>query len=518
MPTFVISGRQRQSKTGLLVILPLLTSILICSSMLHSAEVPSFFGIKPGSTTRAEVELMLGEPLTSPQDEAKMFEYSPPSGAADAGKIAVGFFQDTKEVSRLDVYLKTPLAAESLRQEFGRAAFVQERTDGNREEFYYPRYQGIIFASDGQGDRAIAIIFLSPRYLSGLFVTRSSSCLAKKDFEQARLEAEKAVLADPDYAAGYNAQARQCYALKDYDQALAVLAKAVNAKYSPVSKAEAHTLAGLIQRSHKNSPETASREIAQAIALCANYAPAHFQLGLLLLAQGQKDQAAAEFAKTLEIDPKHTSARVKLADYLYDNKEYGKALDHYQTLSAWAESEAASGAERNLKAQLHFRHGYCLMQNINEMMPDYATPIAAYKKAIDLNPQEEISYSNLAYAYERKEEWANAERAYVKSLGLKPDSVFSNRHLGLVLLEQGRAPEALERAQRTQSLAPQDPNLMMDIARCHAALKKKGPAKDWIRKAVLAGYSDKGGVLLLDPYFQTVFKDKEFEKLLQKKS
>lgn len=496
----------------------LLTSILFGAAALGAAEVPSFFGIKPGTTTRAEVELMLGEPLSPAGDETKMFDYPPPAGAADAGKVAIGFFPDTKEVSRLDVYLKTPLAAEGLRQEFGRAAFVQEKADGIREEFYYPRYQGIVLAGDQQGDRVLAIVFLSPRYLSGLFVARSVSCLAKKDQEQARLEAEKAVLADPDYAAGYTAQARCFYALKDYDQALAVLARGLAARYSPAAKAEAHTLAGLIQRTHKNSPEAAARELAQAIALSAEYAPAHFQLGMVLLAQDNKVQAAAEFSRALEIDPKYTSARVRLADYLYDSKEFGKALEHYEILSAWSAGEAAASADNDLKAQLNFRHGYCLLKAINELMPDYDAPIAAFKRAISLNPREEIYYSNMGYAFELKGDWASAEQAYTKCISLKPESVFGHRHLGNALLEQGRLEEALERVQKAQTLAPRDPNLMMEIARCYAAMKKKGPARDWIRRAVLAGYSDNGDRWAFDPYFQTVFKDKELAKLLQAKS
>jgi hypothetical protein len=78
--------------------------------------------------------------------------------------------------------------------------------------------------------------------------------------------------------------------------------------------------------------------------------------------------------------------------------------------------------------------------------------------------------------------------------------------------------EALARAEKALSLVPGKPELMMDIARCHAALKKKGPAKDWIRRAVQAGYSGGGDGLLLDPYFPLVFDEKELRKLLERKS
>ncbi len=495
----------------------LLLGLPVLSGLLVSGETPSFFGIKPGATTRAEVELMLGEPVALADGEARLFEYPPPSGANDASKVVIGFFDDTKEVSRLDVCLRVPLEVEPLRQEFGRAAFTRERADGGKEEFYYPRFQGIVFSSGPDGDRALAIVFLSPRYLASLFVARARACLAKKDYEQARLEAEKAVLADPDDAEGYNAQARYLYARKEYDQALGPLLKAMNAKHSAAALAEAHTLAGVIQKNHKNSPETAAREFAQAVAISDSYAPAHFQLGLLLQSQQKYDPAMKEFVRTLELDPKHTSAKVKLADYHYDRKAYREALGHYEALSVWAESEAAAGADTGLRSQIHFRHGYCLMQEINELAPDYSRPIAEFRRAVELNPQEEIYHSNFGHAYEKAENWAEAERCYLKSLALVPGALFSNEHLGIALLEQGRAQAALEQAEKTLALEPRNPNLMMDIARCCAALKKKGQAKEWIRKAGLAGYEAREGAWDLDPFFQTVFKIGEIDKLLVKK-
>jgi tetratricopeptide (TPR) repeat protein len=493
-------------------------SLFFLPALLEPAEVPSFFGIRPGSTTRAEVELLLGEPQAALMDVKNVYEYQPPSGAADARKIVIGYFDDTREVSRVDVHLKTPLAAASLRDEFGRRALVQDRSDGLKEEFYFPRYQGFVYASDSTGDSVIAVVFVSPRYLSGLFIARFNKSLTDKNYEQARLDAEKAVLADPDFAQALTALARYYNALKDYDQALAQLAKAVNAKYSPATKAEAHAWTGFILRHQKKSPEAAAKEFKQAIAVSADFAPAHFQLGDLLLSQDNKDQAAAEFAKTLELDPKHIQARIKLADYLYDKKEYGKALDHYEKLSSWTETGALANADNGIKALIHFRHGYCLTQTSGPLAPEYEKRIEAFKKAIELNGTEDLFYANLGLAYEDKEDWTEAEQAYRKGLGLRPDSAFLSEHLGLALLGLRRFQEALSQLERALPLNSDDPNLMMDIARCQAALKKKGQAKDWIKKAVQAGYRDTGIGLHFDPYLQEVFTEKELTKLLEKKS
>jgi tetratricopeptide (TPR) repeat protein len=199
----------------------------------------------------------------------------------------------------------------------------------------------------------------------------------------------------------------------------------MSTRYPAISKSKAQTWVGFIHRHHKNSPEAAIKAYKEAIGLSAVYAPAHFQMGDLLLEKNDTDQAAAEFAKALEIDPAYTLARLKLADYFYDKKLFGKALGHYETLSAWSENAAASEVPDNLKARLHFRYGFCLMDSINELAPNYDKPIAAFERAINLDPGVNIFFENLDLAYEQKAKCVKAEQAYLKSIGLKPDSEFS---------------------------------------------------------------------------------------------
>jgi tetratricopeptide (TPR) repeat protein len=48
-------------------------------------------------------------------------------------------------------------------------------------------------------------------------------------------------------------------------------------------------------------------QFRSAISSEANYAPAHYQLGLALSQKGEKDEAAKEFRKAAELDPRGTS-------------------------------------------------------------------------------------------------------------------------------------------------------------------------------------------------------------------
>lgn len=213
-----------------------------------------------------------------------------------------------------------------------------------------------------------------------------------------------------------------------------------------------------------------------------------------------------------------TQARIELADRLYDAGAYGQALKLYASVSDGVDGEAATETDRKKIALMHFRYGCCLMKKIGRRAPDFDKAIAEFRKAIGLNPGVGAYYSSLAEAFEQKGDLFVAERTYVKSLSLKPDDASSSRHLGIVLLKEGRSLEALARAEKTLALRPDDPDLMMDIARCQAALKNKEQATEWIVKAVLAGYKTPPGAWALDPYFLSVFKSGEMDKLFERKS
>jgi Tfp pilus assembly protein PilF len=63
----------------------------------------------------------------------------------------------------------------------------------------------------------------------------------------------------------------------------------------------------------KGDLSRANDEFAEAVRLQPNSALAHYNLGLLLRQRGRNDEAAREFRKALDLDPKFSPAREALA-------------------------------------------------------------------------------------------------------------------------------------------------------------------------------------------------------------
>jgi tetratricopeptide (TPR) repeat protein len=137
---------------------------------------------------------------------------------------------------------------------------------------------------------------------------------------------------------------------------------------------------------------------------------------------------------------------------------------------------------------------YDLLGSVQASKRDYASAIAAFKKAADLdkqnadaylklgqaqlkinalddalatgntglqnNPRESAFYMLLGSVYERKNDLANAKSSYEKVLQMKPDDPLASNNLAYVLLETNGNPDlALRLAQTARRGLPQLSNV-----------------------------------------------------------
>src|SRR5207237_6089279 len=135
--------------------------VLLFSMLPAAIGGTSFQNIQPGTSTKAEVDLALGEPIGKP-DEPDSYEYRAPQGVADVKRVVVRFFLDDMRVAGIDVYFKTPVPADDLRARFGNVSLTNSRSDGRREEFFYPAMQTILFDGGDAGAPVAAAGFASP--------------------------------------------------------------------------------------------------------------------------------------------------------------------------------------------------------------------------------------------------------------------------------------------------------------------------------------------------------------------
>lgn len=497
------------------------TPLLPQSVFAAQGAGPVFFGIQPGITTKAEVDLTLGEPIGKSQPGSNLYEYAPPGGATEAARVVVAVFFDTKQVSRVEVHLRAPIPAAALREQFGTRLMVKEMAAGGSEEIYYPKLQGIII-SEKTADTAAAISFLSPRLLADVYVDRFNEQLQAKAYEEAMNSADKAVLIAPDYARGYTAQGLVFYFQKKFDEAIVRLLAATQAKHSPSHKARAHAWLADIYWHEGNKPDRAVEEIVKAIAIFPENDSAHEFYGQILVRKKQPDLAIQEFSKAVELNSQNWVARKELATLFYDQKQYEKAWPHYEALSAWVESQPASRYDDSAKSSIYFRYAYSLASSgkgdREAEKERYEKVIAAYKKSLEKKP-EAITYNNTGRQLQALKRYQEAEEHYRKGLSLDPKYVIGNRNLGRLLLEMGRTEEALPQVERTLALEPNNAHHMLDVARGFAGMNETRKARQWIRKAAEAGYRDSALTLMADRYLGRIIQeDDDLQELLRQKA
>jgi tetratricopeptide (TPR) repeat protein len=472
----------------------------------------SVFGIAPGTTTRAQVELLLGEPAASLPPHfgyARVFEYRPPREAQDAVRLVIVYFADTPQVARVDVHLRNPIEADPLRAQFG-ARVLERPLDGDRrEELYHPRLQSLTLAGDVEPASVTAIGFLSPRYLADVFVERYNERIQSDRNEDACLEADKAVLVDPDYARGYTAQGL-CFQLvrQNVDEAVVRFTAATQAAYGPRARSDAHVRLGLVQWRVKTDPARAQQEFERAVALAPDSGFARYSFGAFLRGREAFDDAVRELSRALDIDANDRAARAELADLHYDRRAWNLALPHYERLAAWAASSAAASTPASARAAFVFRHAYTLAQLDRDVEAR-----SVYETVVRLDPANGAAWNNLGLLYRDAGDLLRALAAHESALALQPDDVTRQRNYAMTLLEAGRVPDALRQLQAALGAEPGDATTMLYLARGFAAQKKKRETLDWLRRAIEAGYRN-GPALASDRYLARYHEDRDFKRLL----
>jgi tetratricopeptide (TPR) repeat protein len=489
-------------------IVNLLLGICLAAPLAYpsQAQVAVYNNIRPGTANKAEVDLNLGEPLRKIAEQ--VYEYSPPRGVKDTRQVVVTYFSDTRQVSRVDVYLKVPIDPELVRPEFGTRVLVREREAGEQEEHYYPKLHALIFAGKSRGSPAIAISYISPRLLADFYVERFNELLRDKRYDDAVTEADKAVLVDPDYARGYLAQGAYWENQKNTDEAIVRYLAAGNAKYSSLSKATAHARLGTLYWRAKNWVDKAPVEFQRAISEAPSLDEAHLRYGEFLNAQKQWEQALTEFSTAVSLNPKNVQAHLDSADIYYVKGDYANALPHYTALSQWADT-ASADTRNDFKADIYFRYGFCLGQ-AKQNQP----AIEAYLKALQRNPRLIQAYNNLGTEYQVAGNSEKANESFRNGLKIDSRNFSLNQNLANVLLESGRSEEARHQAEQTLRLKPDDATQKFNVARCWGALGKKKQALSWIQQAIAAGYKDRAK-LTGDRFLALVQKDGDFKKLMQ---
>ncbi|PYU48927.1 MAG: hypothetical protein DMG48_18355 [Acidobacteria bacterium] len=173
----------------------------------------------------------------------------------------------------------------------------------------------------------------------------------------------------------------------------------------------------------KSNFKSAIAPLQKVIADQPEFAYAHFQLAYVYTALKRTDEARAEYARTIAIDPKMSEAYLNLGILLLDKQENAAA-------------------------------------------------VAPLRKAVDLLPAQSHPRYLLAVALDRSGDHAGAAEAFEALLHLDPNDVTAINYLGWAALRNGKPAQAEAKFRRGVEIQPKEPEERKGLAESLDAQKK----------------------------------------------
>lgn len=187
-----------------------------------------------------------------------------------------------------------------------------------------------------------------------------------------------------------------------------------------------------------------------------NHAGAWYNLATALSQQGQFQQAAAACQRVVEINPASAEAFYRLGVYRQSCGEADEAITAYQNA-------------------LHIKPDYVeALNNIGHIFNEQGhlhEALKCFSHQVRVAPDSCEGYNNLGVVYDSLCLYEEAEAAYLKAIGINPGLVETLCHLGFLLADQGRTPEAIDSFDQALKL---DSSCSEAIAGKAVALEKLG--------------------------------------------
>ncbi len=113
---------------------------------------------------------------------------------------------------------------------------------------------------------------------------------------------------------------------------------------------------------------------------------------------------------------------------------------------------------------------YILISNCYSQQGDYDNAIDWRKKALELSPEDESNYLNLAFLYRLKKDDATAESLFKKAAELKPEDPAPYASLASLYITSGNMEDALSMLLTANELDENIPIVHADLAVVYARL------------------------------------------------
>lgn len=213
---------------------------------------------------------------------------------------------------------------------------------------------------------------------------------------------------------------------------------------------------------------------------------AYNHIGSIYAEQEKYGDAVASYLHGLKADPNHPVLHLNLAKSYGMLGEFTKAQDEY---------EAALKSKPGWLEAIENYSDLLLKKNRTKTACDIV------KKALNLNPKDPAMHTKLGDVYCHQDNYENAEAEYNTALSIHPE--FKNAMSGLATTYEltGRLDEAIEVAERLETISPDDANVKRQHAHILLSADKIEKAGEKIQELYNENPDDVHTLNLLGQYY-----------------
>lgn len=173
--------------------------------------------------------------------------------------------------------------------------------------------------------------------------------------------------------------------------------------------------------------EEAAARLRQALSLQPTYAPAHYDLAIVLSAQGKPLDAIDSYRQAIKCDAGFVDAHYNLGSALAEQGDLPRAIDSYKQAI-------------NLKPEFFAAH-HMLGKTLEELK-EFESAVISYQTAIKLKPNDGHAHFNLGHAYQSQGKIEDAIASYGTALSFDPSLTEAVINVGILLQNLGRIADA----------------------------------------------------------------------------
>ncbi len=283
-------------------------------------------------------------------------------------------------------------------------------------------------------------------YYHLLNIAANDCITSQKNYEKAKILAEKMIQLKPDCVVGYKKMSTVAIKLENYPEAIDSFNKAMKIKPDDASLYNDAAVAYHFLEKY----DEAIRLCRRTLELDPDYESAHHNLGAAFEAKGQIEEAEKHFRKAIDIEPDFPQSNHSLGNILKAKGKIDEAIKCYQT---------ALRKEPEM-AEAHFNLG--ILHLSMKHLPEEA--FTNFQNALQYNPDFANTIVAIADKLAKKERTDRAIALIELILEKVPDCSLAHYNLGLILTKTGKTDQAAKNFKKAISLQPDDARYLNSLA------------------------------------------------------